>query len=184
MRLSTHGNARLQAHESHLKTDYRPADSGIGLLALERHDEVTADVVYGSVRLDPWIADEYRLIEFATGNCFLICGAEAVVALDRSGLTWLSSVGLEAQECETLDAPWHVELAHVRQLVVATERRAWCIDERGGIRWMWSCSRAERDSWISGPPSVEQGSIVIPIKTARTDRTIALAITDGQPRPP
>ena len=150
--LKTHGATTLLSGHALIETDYQPGDTGPGLLFLRREDQETFDYVDGQVRLDPWNADEYPLIEFKTGNCLLICGAQAVVAIDALSLVWLSSVGLEYQEGETIDSPWHVEIEERRLLVLATERRVWCLDDHGSIRWMWSCSTGEHDRWISGHP--------------------------------
>lgn len=147
-------------------------------------DQETYESVEGLIRLDPWIADEYGLIEFGTGNCFLICGAQAVVSVDASNLVLLSSVGLEYQEGETIDSPWHVEIEGSGLLVVATERRVWCVDERGAIRWLWSCSTSEQDGWISGEPAVGDERVCVPLRTAKRDLSVELQLRDGLPTRP
>jgi hypothetical protein len=130
-----------------------------------------------------WIGDEYRVIEFGTGNCFLICGAQAVVAVDVSNLALLSSLGLEYQEGETIDSPWHREIEGSRLLVLATERRVWCVDERGAIRWVWGCLTSEEDRWISAEPVIGDDRVRVPLRSAKGDLSVDLKVEDGLPTP-
>lgn len=181
MMLKTHGTTGLRSGRVLLETNYRPADGGPGLLALRLEDQETYESVDGLIRLDPWIGDEYGLIEFRTGKCFLVCGAQAVVAVDASNLALVSSLGLEYQEGETIGAPWHTEIEAHRLLVLATERRVWCIDERGAIRWLWTCSTSEQDRWISGEPVVGGDRVRVPLKTTKGDFSVELQVSDGLP---
>lgn len=181
MMLKTHGTVALRSGRVLIETDYRPANGGPGLLALTLEDQETYESVDGLVRLDPWMGDEYGLIEFRTGNCFLICGAQAVVAVDVSNLSLLSSLGLEYQEGETIDSPWHAEIEGSRLLILATERRVWCIDEHGAIRWLWCCATSEQDRWISGGPVVGGNRIRVPLRTAKGDLSVELQVRDGLP---
>ena len=179
--LKTHGATALRSGRSLLRADYRPGDAGPGLLRLRLEDQETLESRDGDVRLDPWIGDEYPLIEFKAGNCFLLCGAQAVVAVDCSSLSWLSSVGLEYQEGETIDSPWHVEAEESQLLVVATERRVWCVNEVGAIRWIWSCSVSNQDAWIVGSPVVVGSRVRLPINTRVAASFVDLRLADGLP---
>jgi hypothetical protein len=179
--LKTHGTAALQSGRKLVETEYRPADRGPGLLSLRLEDQETHLSVHGAVRLDPWIADEFGMIEFRTGNCLLICGAQAVIAVDASSLALLSSVALEYQEGETIDLPWHAEIAERRLLIVATERRVWCIDDRGGIRWVWGCVTSEQDTWVSAAPVSRGDHVRVPLRSARGDFFVDLLVQDGLP---
>lgn len=181
MILRTHGTALLRSGRALLEANYRPRDAGPGLLSLRLEDQESFESVAGQVRLDPWFADEYALIELKTGNCFLLCGAQAVVAVDAFSLAWLSSVGLEYQEGETIDSPWHAEIEESRLLMIATERRVWCVDERGAIRWLWGCSTSDQDRWISGAPVVVGDRVRVPLRTFRTDLSVELQLKDGLP---
>ena len=179
--LKTHGTAPLWSGRALIETGYRPGNGGPGLLALRLEDQETYESVDGLIRLDPWIGDKYGLIEFRTGNCFIICGAQAVVAVDASNLALLSSLGLEYQEGETIDAPWHREIEEGRLLILATERRVWCVDERGAIRWLWGCSTSEQDRWVSGEPVVGDDRVRVPLRTAKGDLSVDLLVRDGLP---
>ena len=181
--LKAHGTVPLRSGRALLETKYLPADNGPGLLTLTLEDQETYESVDGTVRLDPLIADEYGLIEFRTAACFVICGAQAVVGVDISNLSLVSSVGLEFHEAETVGSPWHSESEAHRSLVLATERRVWCLDERGAIRWTWACATDDRDRWITGAPVIEDGSVRVPLRTMRGEQTIELDLADGLPRP-
>jgi hypothetical protein len=179
--LKTHGTASLRSGRVLLETDYSPTDGGPGLLSLRLEDQETFLSVDGAIRLDPWIGQDYGLIEFRTGSCFLICGAQAVVAVDARSLGWSSSVGLEYEEGETLDVPWHLELERVRLLVLATERRVWCVDEHGAVRWLWNCSTGHVHAWISGALADGGDRVSVPVRTVQGERTVELQLSDGLP---
>lgn len=176
--LRTHGTTALRSGRALIETDYRPGDRGPGLLAMRLEDQETGESVEASIRLDPWSGHEYRLIE-PVASYVVICGAQAIVAIDASTLAWLSSVALEYEEGERIGSPWHVEIEG--RLVLATERRVWCLDERGVIQWMWSCSASERDSWISGQPVAEGDRVRLPLRTFHRDFSVELRLGDGLP---
>lgn len=182
--LRTHGTTALRGGRGTLATDYRPGDVGPGLLSLRLEDHATYESVEGQIRLDPWFGDEYPLIEPATGGFFLICGAQAVVAVEATSLAWLSSVALEYEEGETIDLPWHVEVERSRLLVLATERRVWCVDERGAIRWVWGCTNSDQHRWISSQPIVTAEGVSVPLRTTKTSLSIELRLGDGLPARP
>jgi hypothetical protein len=181
MLLKTHDSVWLGSGRVLLETDYRPGDAGPGQLLLRTEDQESFESVTGKLRLDPWIADEYALIEFKTGKCFLLCGAQAVVAVDIASLAWCSSVGLEYQEGKTIDSPWHAESEASRLLIVSTERRVWCVDEGGAIRWVWSCATSDQSRWIRGAPVVVGERVVIPLRTTAADLSVELRLSDGLP---
>jgi hypothetical protein len=183
MMLKTHGTAALWSGRILIETDYRPGNGGPGLLSLRLEDQETYESVDGLIRLDPWIGDEYGVVEFRTGNCFLICGAQAVVALDASNLALMSSLGLEYQEGETIDAPWHVEIEGSRLLILATERRVWCVDQRGATRWVWGCLTSEQDRWVSAEPVPIDDCVRVPLRSAKGDVSVDLQVRDGLPAP-
>lgn len=181
MMLSSHGTAALRFSRASIRTDYHPADGCPGILTLEREDLDTYASVEGRLRLDPWIGEQYGLLEFRTGSCFVICGAQAVVSVDMSTLALLSSVALEYEEGETIDVPWHVEIESSRLFVIATERRVWCLDERGTIRWLWSCATSERDTIIAGEPVATDRHVSVPLRIANGTLSVELQLSDGLP---
>lgn len=73
--LKTHGATKIRSGRMQIETNFHPGTNSPGVLALRLEDQKTYESVDGAVRLDPWISDEYGLIELTTGNCFLICGA-------------------------------------------------------------------------------------------------------------
>lgn len=183
MMLKTHGAAALRSGRMVIETDYRPGNGGPGLLSLRLEDQETYAFFDGRIRLDPWIGDEYRVIEFKTGNCFLICGAQAVVAIDASNLGLMSSLGLEYQEGETIDAPWYAEIEGSRLLILATERRVWCVDEHGAIRWVWGCLTSEQSRWVFAEPVPIGDCVRVPLRSAKGDFSVDLKVKDGLPAP-
>ena len=179
MIVRTHGTAELRSGRVLLETDWRPGDAGRpGLLSLRLEDQETYESVEGRVRLDPWIADEYLLIEL-TGECFILCGSPAVVALDAATLALISSLGREYEEGELIGTPWQVAIVESRMLILATERRVWCVDERGAIRWVWGCQTSDRYLRISGPPVPRGDRIRVPLVSARGELSVELLLNDG-----
>jgi hypothetical protein len=83
-----------------IEADYQPSERGIGLLSLKVVDQGAGDYAEGMLRLDPWFDDEYEVIERETGNCFLIGGAQAIVAVDLSSLAGVSSFAVEYREVD------------------------------------------------------------------------------------
>lgn len=183
MIINTHGATSLRSGRVLLETNYHPGTGGPGLLSLRLEDQETYEAVDGLIRLDPWIGDEYSLIEFRTGNCFLICGAQAVVAVDASNLALVSSLGLEYLEGETIDSPWHTENEGSRLLILATERRVWCVDECGAIRWVWGCRTNEQDRWVSAEPVIRDHCVHVPLRSTKGDLSVDLQVKDGLPAP-
>lgn len=167
-----------------LEADYCPGSGEPGLLLMNLEDQQTWDSVRGTLRLDPWLADEYRVIELTISNHLILCGAQAVVTVDASNLALLSSLSLEYEEGETLDSPWHTEIEVDRSTILATERRVWCLDERGAIRWVWGCRTGDEYRWISGAPVMRDDRVRVPLRDATRDRTVDLYVTDGLPAPP
>ncbi len=180
--LKTHGRRRMTSRPAELETNYRPGENDVGSLALRLEDQTTFDSVEGKVRLDPWSADGYVLLELKTAEVLILCGAQAIVAIDARTLAWRSSVGLEYEECETLIAPWHSESTEMRGAVVATDRRVWRVDEAGAIRWMWSAKTTDEERWIVAAPDISGGTVRMSLRTLRRqppDVTIVLDATDG-----
>jgi len=179
MIVRAHGTAELRSGRILLETDWWPGDAGRpGLLSLRLEDRETYESVEGRVRLDPWIADEYLLIEL-TGDCFILCGSPAVVALDAASLALISSLGREYEEGEIIGTPWQVEIAESRMLILATERRVWCVDERGAIRWVWGCQTSDRFIQISGAPVPGRDRLRVPLVSAKGELTVELLLNDG-----
>lgn len=181
MRLQTHGTTVLRAGRAVIETDYHAGDGGPGVVSLRLEDQETGDAVEGQLRLDPWSAYEYPLIEFRTGNALVICGAQAIVTVDVPSLTLRSSLALGYEECDRLDAPWHAECEHHRLLVLATERRVWCIDQRGAIRWIWGCQTTERDTWITAEPIISADRVRVSLRDIARDVVVDLRLRDGLP---
>lgn len=180
MIIRTHRTTELRSGRILLETDWQPGDAGRpGLLWLRLEDQETYESVDGRVRLDPWIADEFHIIELTTGDCFVLCGSPAVVALDASSLALISSLGLEYEEGERIGTPWHVELVESRMLLLATERRVWCVDERGAIRWVWGRQTSDRYMQISGAPVPRGDRIRVPLVSAKGELSVDLQLNDG-----
>lgn len=147
-------------------------------------DQRTFESVESSLRMDPWSAEGFTLVDYPDLHCLLIGGARAVVAVDASTLAWRSSVSLEYQEAETLDEPWHVEAPSARAVIVATERRVWCVETKGLVRWMWSCRTTDEDRWVKAAPVVAGDRARVPLRTSRsgaTDVFATLDLVDGLP---
>ncbi len=179
IQLNTHGEVLVRSGRALLQADYSSGDGAPGVLSLRLEDQETFDAVDGRLRLDPWSGDVYEMFDWTAGDCFVICGAQAVVALKASTLAIVSSVAMEYEEGETIEAPWFSEAHEHHALIIATERRVWCLDDRATIRWMWSCATAEYERWILNPPEVADGRVRISLGTDHRDISIELSIIDG-----
>ncbi len=182
--LETHGTVSLRSGRLLLEADYCPGSGEPRLLSMNLEDQQTWESVRGTLRLDPWRADEYRVIDLAMSNHLVLCGAQAVVTVDASNLAVRSSVSLEYEEGETLDSPWYTEIEADRSALLATERRVWCLDERGAIRWVWGCRTSDEYRWISGAPVMRGDRVRVPLRNATRDLAVDLQVTDGLPVPP
>src|SRR5262245_53505985 len=92
-----------------MQADYSSRDGDVGILVVTLEDQQSGDSVENRLRLDPWLGNEYEVIEACACRSLVICGAQAIVVVDGATLTMSSSVSLEYEEAETLDAPWYVE---------------------------------------------------------------------------
>jgi hypothetical protein len=179
MQTTTHGVAIVQAGRAHLVSDYHVGDGGPGELSLTLEDQETLAVVEGRLRLDPWFADTYELFDWRAGDCLTVCGAQAVVAVRTSALAIASSVALEYEEAETLDRPWFHEIPDRPAMLIATDRRIWCLGPQAAITWIWSCRSSQRESWIAGPPAVVGARVRVPLGTLAGTATVELSLADG-----
>lgn len=178
--LDAHGKAVLEDART-LSAEYQTSDRGPGHLTLRLEDPRTYDEVVGRVRLDPWRAGEYCVLELSHGAVLVICGAQAIVVLDAASLTITASVALEYEETETMNAPWHTESHTHRAAILATERRVWCLSDQGCIRWMWSCAMAEEKRWLSSAPTLADSHVRIPLGSQRGHALVELDLHDGLP---
>lgn len=176
--LTTHGHHKLTRSERSLETDYTPGDVGPGTLRMRIDDARTLESREIAIRLDPWIADEYRTFEW-TSSLLLVFGAHAAVVVDLEDVAVRSSVAFVEDEVETRDAPWCVALEAPRCLIVATTRRIWCVDEGGATRWVWRCP--EGDGWwsIHDAPERHGAGLVVPLHGPRGDSSCAVGLADG-----
>lgn len=178
MVLEIHGEIAVRGGLATLSSEYSPAERGPGKLRLLAEDQTTFESAKVTLKLDPWSPDGYELIEWAGSDVLLLCGAQAVVALKATTLVVGSSVGLEYEEAETLDRPWACSVHERSLLVLATERRVWCIDESARMTWIWSCRTSARERWICGAPEVTGETVRVPIRTLRGELVVELT-SDG-----
>lgn len=179
MQLKTHGDElAVMRGRAMLSADYTPGDRGPGKLALEIVDQETFESKQAVVHLDPWRGNVYEVIEWPECEALLLCGAPQIVALALPTLRFGAAVALEYEEVDTLDRPWVVEIPN-RRLVVATERRIWCLDERIAIRWMWSSRTGREDRWLFEAPRMEGSDLRVPVRMLHRDGIVALSADDG-----
>jgi hypothetical protein len=175
MILQTDGTAlTLQDGESTLTAEYAAGDSRTGVLKLHLDDRTT------TLRLDPWSPESYELYDCRSPKCLVLGGAERLVVLDRETLDFRASLWFEYEETETIDQPWFAESADGQFLVIATDRRVWCLDQRAAIRWCWSVRTRPETYFIEAAPLVDEQIIRVPVRSFRDERTIGLEIHDGQ----
>jgi hypothetical protein len=180
MQLKTHGDElAMMGRRAMLTAEYTPGDRGPGRVALSLVDQDTGEASDTALQLDPWSGDVYEVFEWSECGALILCGAPQVVALALPELGFGAAVGLEYEEAETLDHPWFVEVPELRLLVVATERRMWCLDERLAIRWLWSARTQHDDRWLHGPPRAVGRDLVISTRTLHRDREILVSADRG-----
>jgi len=182
-KLRTHGDGiAVMQGRALLTAEYIPADRGPGRVTLTIVDQETGDREDGLLWLDGSQHGLYEIIEWHECPALVVCGDPQIVVVDLPKLRFRAAVGLEYEETETLEHPWVVEVAGGRRLIMATERRVWCIDERLSIRWMWSARNHYEPRWVLGAPRVVPGYVQIPVGGAR-DAVIELSVDDGIERP-
>ncbi len=136
--LRTHQQVALRNDRLIVEAGYTPGDRGAGWLTLMMEEQRSFDMREVMLRLDPWVADEYFLFDWSAADALVICGAQGVCVVSSAAASLSSFVWLEFEEGERLDHPWAITTS--KHMVVATERRAWCYDLCGKVRWIWSTS--------------------------------------------
>lgn len=183
MQLTTHGEDVPLIHGgTTLSAQYAAADHGPGLTSFTLIDQRTGDHSEIKLQLDPWIADTYEVIESPECSALIVCGARHIIAVELPKLRFGAAVALEYEEAETLDRPWVTEIPGRHWLLIATERRIWCIDERIAIRWMWSVSRGPDLATISTAPIVMGQEVQVSVRIRGRDLVVALSMDDGSER--
>jgi hypothetical protein len=179
MRLETTTNEySLQQGMLSLTSTYSAGDGGPGSLNLEIMGFETGLDVRGTIRLDPWRSNYFPAYDWESANGLVVCGAERWLTLDVRTLRIAAGANFEYEEGETLSEPWLCESPAGDVLILATDRRIFCLDSRLAIRWVWSARVHETDRWINGPPRVEQ-TLVVPASMRRADVIVTLSLEDG-----
>lgn len=178
MELKSQGELEIQSGQALLEADYRRADVGAGALRLRVTNQETLECVEGEFSLDPWSADGYEIFDWSECRALAIVGTQAVISVSDA-LVLRSAVAFEYQEGETLDRPWFVEDRKGRVLVIATDRRVWCLDETARLRWIWSTRVGEREEWIRGTPTFSGESLQVPIRSISGEKIVALSLEGG-----
>jgi hypothetical protein len=169
----------LRSARALLFADYSSGDAGPGVLSLRLEDQVTFDIAEATLRLDPWSAGGYEVFDWPGGDCIVICGSDAIVALNGSNLALGSSVAMEYEEGETIDAPWFGDAKDCRALIVATEWRVWCLSDRAVVKWVWRCGTTEQDRRICGAPTIGGFRVFVPLRARDGDLIVELSLDDG-----
>lgn len=151
-----------------LSASYHRQETGVGSLNLRCTSAVTYDARTISLPLDPWCPEGYRVEQGLGGRVLVICGATRIVVVELPSLRVTAAIPLEYEECERQGLPWFVVGAGV--MLIATETRVWCLDERFAFRWCWTVAAHSKDWWeISKAPSINgmlvQIALTAPSKT-------------------
>jgi hypothetical protein len=180
MELKTH-NAAIPVLEGRamLRADYSPRDGATGEVTFQLEDQESSELTEITLRLDPWSPDGFEVYDWSDCNVLVVCSSRRVVSLAGEALRLSSAVGLEYEEGENLDRPWFLELRTVRLLVVATDRRVWCLDQHGTIRWFWSARYDASERWIFDAPKALGGALHVPVRTMAGDSMSVLSVVDG-----
>ncbi|AKU93472.1 hypothetical protein AKJ09_00136 [Labilithrix luteola] len=177
MKLETHGDKQLvQSDRATLSSEATPAERGPWLLALRLEDQRTFDVVETTLRLSP-ATSEYEGFDWAAGRCLVIHGSEALVALNAHDLRIRCSVAFEYKEARLVGQPWYREAGDV--LLIATDRRVWCLEQGGSMRWMWSCRLVDEYRFLSAPPEVVGSAVRLRLGSKSGEEAIELSLADG-----
>jgi hypothetical protein len=180
MLLETHDDEiPVLGARARLGCEYEPRDRGPGSVCFYLEDQETFERSETTIRLDPWFANTYEVLEWIHGRSLVVCGARQIVVLTTSPLRLSAAVALEYEEAETLDRPWIVESGDPCLLAIATERRVWCLDERIAIRWSWPARGCAEDRWIIAPPRMADGELHVPVRTMLGDSVVRIALDDG-----
>jgi hypothetical protein len=143
-----------------LSASYLPQEIGLGSLNLRCNDVVTYDTRTICVPLDPWCPDGYRIEQALGGKALVVCGATRIVVIEMPCLRVKAAIPLEYEECETQGLPWFVIGSGV--MLIATETRVFCLDERIAFRWCWTVAAYSKDWWqISQAPRIDATTVRI-----------------------
>jgi hypothetical protein len=152
-----------------LSASYQPQEVGSGWLNLQCVGPVTYDPHTTSIQLAPWSPEGYRVEQGLGNKALVVCGAPGIMVIELSSLRVTAAFALEYEECEPQGLPWFVHGSGV--MLITTERRIFCVDQRLAFRWCWTVAAYSNDRWeISRAPVLEGNTIQIylmaPLKTA------------------
>lgn len=143
-----------------LSASYQPNEAGEGLLNLCCTSVGSYDSRTVSLLLDPWNPEGYRVEQALGGSALVLCGATRIVVIELSSLRLTAAIPFESEECKRQGLPWFV--LGPRVMLICTETRVFCLDERLAFRWIWTVLAYSKDWWeIARPPSVDASQVQI-----------------------
>lgn len=176
MYVSTDEAEQTLASGGQLAAKYVVGDPG--LLTLRHTDPAGLESSEVELRIDPWAPEGFLVYEWTAGRALAVCGASLLLVLAQPSLELQAAVPWEYEECEVGDFPYFVDAGSV--MLVATETRVFCIDDRLAIRWCWTVKVYSNDWWkLAAPPRVEADRVVLLLRSASRDVTVAISIADG-----
>jgi len=140
-----------------LSASYQPREAGIGTLKLHCTNAVTFEEVSVSIPLDPWCPEGYLVEQGISGRVLILCGATQLLVIELPPLRITASIPLEYEECETRGLPWFVVKDDL--VLIATETRIFCLDQRLAFRWCWTAAVHSRDGWVIAEKPRIEGSV-------------------------
>ena len=158
---------------------YEPADRGPGTTKIRLEEKTTANAREIALRLDPWSPEGYEVYEWMFARVLVISGARRVVFLECESLHVTAVICLDHGEGETISQPWFVEAQSGRLLVVATETRVLCLDERKSIRWCWSVRTREETVTIGAAPQIAADTLKVSLRSLRGNAVVVLSLADA-----
>jgi hypothetical protein len=149
-----------------------------GRLTLRHTDQAGSASSEVELRLEPWAPEGFLVHEWAAGGALAVCGASRLLILAEPSLELRAAVPWEYGECEVGDFPYFVTTDGA--MLIATETRVFCVDDRLAFRWCWTVKVYSNDWWkLAAPPRVEADKVSLLLRSASRDVTVVISIADG-----
>lgn len=179
MDLSTDGTSLpLRQGRLTLRVSHISQENSENQVTLRVENSDSFESVEVTLKLGPWSPDSYDVHDWGIANVLIVSGAGRIVAVGLRAPHLLAAMGLEYEEAETLDRPWITD-AESEALIIATERRVWCVDASPSIRWCWNARIGPDDCFIYAPPQADAAWVSVPVRSRRGDVVTRLRMRDG-----
>ena len=134
------------------------------------------------LRMDPWAPEGFRAYDWYAVGGLVLCGAQQLRSLAAETLETKGVIHLEYGEFETGEFPLFEEADGL--LIITTEMRVFCMDQRLAIRWVWTV-QVHSDEWwkIVLTPTIRARAIQLRLRSLKREAEVVLSLDDGSVLP-